>query len=665
LPNHNNKPTNNKQKSMKKTYKNLLSLGLVMSVATTSFSQAINESFADVTTLAASGWVMTNLSTPAGTNPNWFQGDGTGFPANSGTPNEYVAVNYNSVAGANTISNWLITPSRTFQNGDVVSFFTRTVSGQQYADNLQVRLSVNGTSTNVGTTNTSVGDFSTLLLEINPSLNLTTYPETWTQYSFTVSGLPMPITGRVAFRYFVPNGGPSGANSDYIGIDDFVYTPVGMGSADVTVDANNHQYTIVPLPQVTPLAIGSTVRNVGTVGTTDAMLTAKIYLAPDFTTPVQTFTSPATTIAPAGNAALSLGTYTPSAIGDYYIEYTASCTGNTLTSADTSAYFLIVDDNEYARDNAIVTGTVGIGAGPVGYLGAKFVINTATYLDSVMIALSKPGEGGAAIGDSTKITIFNVASGLPTTMIGASPAYIFTAADTMGIVVSTHNIMATGGGRLMLAPGTYFVAVTEYNTNVGMTLTDDEFRPSTFYASWTGQPWTAVEMFGASFAKAMVIRPFLNTCPMIDVTTSSSALTITANQTGATYQWIDCGTGLAIAGETNMSYTATANGNYAVEIMMAGCADTSACVAITSVGIDNISAKNTVSIYPNPSNGLYKVELNDNSLVVVTNILGETVINERMSKGTQKINIQDQPNGIYLLKVTTGNSQQMIKVIKE
>lgn len=635
-----------------------------MSVATASFSQAINESFADVTTLPGSGWSMQNLSTPAGTG-TWMQGDGTGFAANSGTADEYIAVNYQSVTGANTISNWLFTPSRTFQNGDVISFFTRTVDAQQYADRLQLRLSLNGTSVNAGTTNTSVGDFTTLLLDINPTLNLTTYPETWTQYTVTLSGIATPTAGRLAFRYFVTNGGPSGSNSDYIGVDDFAYTPAGAGSANVTVDKNYHPYTIIPLEQVTPITIGTTVRNIGTVGTTDAMLKADVFMFPDFTTPIQTFTSPATTIAAGGNTMLTVGTWTPSMIGDYYVEYTSSSTGNTVTSADTSGYVISIDDNEYARDNAQVSTAFGLGAGPVGYIGSMFMVNATTNLDSVLTAIQKPGENGAAIGDSTKIAIFNVSGGLPNAIIGTSPAYIFTAADTTQMVVHTHPVMAVGGGRLSLSPGMYFVAVVEHETSVGLAFTNDVFKTNSVYASWSTMPWTAVEAFGAAFAKTPVIRPYLNVCAPINTTTTVVAQTITANQVGATYQWINCGTNMPIAGATNMSYTATVSGSYAVIVMMNGCADTSACEAITTVGINNAAASSSVAVYPNPSTGLYKIELNDNSVVTISNVLGETVVSARMPKGTHTINIQDQPKGIYLLQVTTGSSKQTSKLIKE
>ena len=125
----------------------------------------------------------------------------------------------NSTAGQNTISNWLITPQISFLAGDQVSFWTRTATPVDFPDRLQVYLSTAGASTNVGTTPTSLGDFNTLLLDVNPNLVATgagSYPTTWTQ--FTIN-LPTSGSGRVGFRYFVTNGGPSGTNGNFIGID--------------------------------------------------------------------------------------------------------------------------------------------------------------------------------------------------------------------------------------------------------------------------------------------------------------------------------------------------------------------------------------------------------------------------------------------------------------
>jgi hypothetical protein len=181
----------------------------------------INENMDDITLLEAAGWNIQNLSNPVGTT-TWFQGNTTVFTQYEGAG--YIGVNFNSTAGVGTISNWLLTPEISMKNGDVFSFWTRRTTSA-YPDRLQVRMSTNGSSTNVGTTESSVGDFTTLLLDINENLG-SDYPTTWTEYQITISGVTGTVSGRLAFRYYVTNGGPSGANSDYIGIDLVQYNQV-------------------------------------------------------------------------------------------------------------------------------------------------------------------------------------------------------------------------------------------------------------------------------------------------------------------------------------------------------------------------------------------------------------------------------------------------------
>jgi len=61
------------------------------------------------------------------------------------------------------------------------------------------------------------------------------YPGTWAQFTLTnAGGLPSSGQGRIAFRYFVEDGGPSGANSSYIGIDTVSITAGAVNTAPVT-----------------------------------------------------------------------------------------------------------------------------------------------------------------------------------------------------------------------------------------------------------------------------------------------------------------------------------------------------------------------------------------------------------------------------------------------
>jgi hypothetical protein len=181
----------------------------------------LSESFNDISTLAASGWVQKNNSQPLGQS-NWFQGNTAVFAANSGAADAYIGANFINAGSATdgVLSNWLITPEQTLVNGGKFSFFTRGAQ-DGFADRLELRMSLAGASSNVGATATSIGDFSSLLLTINPALSTTGYPGEWTKYTVTLSGIAAPTAGRFALRYFVTD---TENNGDYIGIDDVNYT---------------------------------------------------------------------------------------------------------------------------------------------------------------------------------------------------------------------------------------------------------------------------------------------------------------------------------------------------------------------------------------------------------------------------------------------------------
>lgn len=183
----------------------------------------LTEGFDNISTLTGAGWFMQNNSTPVGTT-GWFQGNPAIFPAQAGADNSYIGANFQNTTGSGTISNWLLTPAKELANNDQFSFYTRAPTGSTFPDRLEVRMSLNGASTNVGTGPTDLGDFTTLLLSINPTLVSGGYPVVWTQFTVTLSGIAAPTTGRLAFRYYVTDGGLNGTNSDYIGIDSVAYT---------------------------------------------------------------------------------------------------------------------------------------------------------------------------------------------------------------------------------------------------------------------------------------------------------------------------------------------------------------------------------------------------------------------------------------------------------
>lgn len=225
----------------------LLSVISVMTISLTVNAQSYMEGF-EATNLPA-GWDTINKSGPTlGASPAWFSSALFTSPPAALEGSDFFAANYEAVGGSDDISSWLFSPTRLLKNGDKITFYSRTlVTTVQYPDRMEIRLSTNGTSTNVGTNQASVGDYSITLGVINPSLTTSGYPTTWTKYAYTLSGLPgAGVNGRIGFRYFVTNGGPSGSNSDAIGLDSVYYQPTtatGISSA-----SNNGNFRIFPNP---------------------------------------------------------------------------------------------------------------------------------------------------------------------------------------------------------------------------------------------------------------------------------------------------------------------------------------------------------------------------------------------------------------------------------
>ncbi len=195
-------------------------------IAYSGHAQVLSESFDDITTLT--DWDIVNVSSGVGT-ATWFQGNDGVFPAQSGDPTAYIGCNFNSTTGASTISNWLIMPVLNLQDTDMLEFWTRTATASNFPDRLEVRMSTAGAGSTDPVDENDVGSYTELLLEINPGLALGGYPEVWELQSINIDGLGVPTDVRIAFRYFVTDGGPSGSNSNFIGIDEVnVISPLSV-----------------------------------------------------------------------------------------------------------------------------------------------------------------------------------------------------------------------------------------------------------------------------------------------------------------------------------------------------------------------------------------------------------------------------------------------------
>jgi hypothetical protein len=193
--------------------------------------QSHTQEFESIATATAAGWKFLNLSEDhSASAPGFISGAGF-FPAFSGTG--FIFAGYEANNGAGLISVWAISPKVTLQNGDKISFYTLTVNDygdpvNVFPDRLQLRISpFDGDA--IADDPAAVGGFTTNLVDVNPTLSPTLptgYPDTWTKFEGTISGLSKPVEGHYAFRYFVADGGTAGSNSNGIAIDKVQYVGV-------------------------------------------------------------------------------------------------------------------------------------------------------------------------------------------------------------------------------------------------------------------------------------------------------------------------------------------------------------------------------------------------------------------------------------------------------
>ncbi len=147
-------------------------------------------------------------------------------------------------------------------------------------------------------------------------------------------------------------------------------------------------------------------------------------------------------------------------------------------------------------------------------------------------------------------------------------------------------------------------------------------------------------------------------------------LLLTANQTNATYQWVDCTNGnMPIEGATNVSFEPTVNGEYAVEITQNGCTISSDCITIGSVAIADYAIKQLVHLYPNPVLDELQLESEVPISIQVYNSNGKIILIKNVIHTIDSIDFSQLSSGLYFVRVRIlsgvwENKSTLFKLIK-
>lgn len=174
-----------------------------------------------------------------------------------------------------------------------------------------------------------------------------------------------------------------------------------------------------------------------------------------------------------------------------------------------------------------------------------------------------------------------------------------------------------------------------------------------------------------SCSSTQVVNVTVNPSPTVTAIASASlicagqSVTLTAN--GATSYTFNPGniTGnpIALTPSTNVTYNIYGlDGN--------GCSDsTSLTVTVANcTGIIEGQVNVFTGVYPNPNKGEFIISLNlgvENGLLEIYNSIGQLVLKQTIADGQKKINLKEQADGIYHLRITKDGKQLFgSKIIK-
>ena len=151
--------------------------------------------------------------------------------------------------------------------------------------------------------------------------------------------------------------------------------------------------------------------------------------------------------------------------------------------------------------------------------------------------------------------------------------------------------------------------------------------------------------------------------PLPNPIITRNGMILTVPVSFASYQWYLYNT--PIQGANQSSYTMTQDGVYTVEVTNSfGCKKRAAVVVVNNTSINNVAGiSEDISIYPNPTNDVLKIDAPLKVNVLLQNMTGQVLIEKYDVK---QIELGHLAEGVYMVSVLDENGQvlKIERVIK-
>ncbi|HTA62048.1 MAG TPA: LamG-like jellyroll fold domain-containing protein [Bacteroidia bacterium] len=219
------------------------------------------------------------------------------------------------------------------------------------------------------------------------------------------------------------------------------------------------------------------------------------------------------------------------------------------------------------------------------------------------------------------------------------------------------------GATTTLSAVTGSVTVTSYSWSTTETTSSISVTPTIT----TTYSVTGTTAMGCTTRRNYTLT--VNQLPIVTATSDSAGIVcqgrsvILTGSGATTYTWSNNATTntIVITPTVTTTYTVTGtDANSCVNMATVTQSVSTTCIA----GIEQHNSSSNVSVYPNPSNGVFVVTTNHQAKTIsVVDVLGNELVSVTPTDNTTTINLNAQANGVYFVKIISDNAQIVKRIV--
>jgi predicted nucleotidyltransferase len=292
-------------------------------------------------------------------------------------------------------------------------------------------------------------------------------------------------------------------------------------------------------------------------------------------------------------------------------------TGTPFDGVDNSSIAFADVDNDNDQDLLIT------GQNNTGQRIAKLYTNNGSGSFTLVTGIPFEGAVGGSSGSIAFADVDNdtdqdvLITGLNNSSLRIAKLYRNLLISPCQNIRETTNISICNSynwqGMILTTSGTYYDTIPNSagcDSLMTLNLTIRNESSETFTADecnsydWQGMTFTTSGTYYDTITNAAGCDSLMTlnlTIHTNDTSITKANDTLTVNQVGAAYQWLNCDSSFSeVSGATSQDFSPSKNGFYACQINLNGCTDTTACTEVVIIGIVGKDISMNYKVYPNP-----------------------------------------------------------------